>query len=217
MSGSDYERELKKILMGDEEEIDSVCRTLSDSVETSYKKMVGNPFLVVRGAGSLGIDLIVMGYGFYFALEVKSSGDEVIHFSDDERLGEQADELVELSREREVPVFYPQRLKTQKHRERWVIHRVDTDISDVEGVEIPVIGRTVHGNRKLEFEGGLPLSRFIDGIVQRLRLRDEVSEPDMLCMECNEREIAVYNPELGYVCKECFKEYVEELEEKKEE
>lgn len=169
MTGGNYERELKKIFEGDKEKINQLCKTLPEEVVPAYKQMIDCPFLVVRGAGSLGIDLIVMRNVHYFAFEVKSSKNKTIYLSGDNRLSEQADKMKELSEELNIRMYYPQRLKTKKHIEKWKMFRVKTKVSNIVGTNIPAVPCTVHGNRKLEFDEGLPLSDFLNAVVRKQR------------------------------------------------
>lgn len=79
----------------------------------NYNSMLRDPFLVIRAAGSLGVDLVALRWDFSFPIEVKSSCDDVLHFSKNQRLTEQADSMLsECCRSHLVPI-YAYRLKSQ--------------------------------------------------------------------------------------------------------
>jgi Holliday junction resolvase len=89
--GDVYERELKNILSGDEKTIRKIMKGCLEDEADSYLSLVDHPFMVVRAAGSHGVDLIAMRWDYSFPIEVKSSVDDVMHFSRSPRLGEQAE------------------------------------------------------------------------------------------------------------------------------
>lgn len=80
--GNPYERELKGILGGDEDAIRKATRTASPSEAAAYLATRERPFLVVRAAGSLGVDLVALRGDVSFPIEVKSAADDVLRFSD---------------------------------------------------------------------------------------------------------------------------------------
>ncbi len=90
-AGDVYERELKNILSGDEKAVRKIMKTCTADEAASYESLIGAPFMVVRAAGSHGVDLIAMRWDYSFPIEVKSSVDDVMHFSRSPRLGEQAE------------------------------------------------------------------------------------------------------------------------------
>jgi len=76
-----YEREFKGILSGDLKWIEGVSRNLPVEVMRGYLKIREKPFIVLRAAGSLGVDLVAIRGDVSFPIEVKSSVNDVIHFS----------------------------------------------------------------------------------------------------------------------------------------
>ncbi|MHB8585786.1 MAG: Holliday junction resolvase [Thermoplasmatota archaeon] len=80
-SANDFERELKGILSGNEEWIRRTTKTASPEEVKHYRLATVRPFLVVRGAGSLGVDLVALRNDISFPIEVKSSGEAVLRFS----------------------------------------------------------------------------------------------------------------------------------------
>ncbi len=124
--GDTYERELKALLAGDQKAIAKMVKTC-DAMETAnYNTMLRDPFLVIRAAGSLGVDLVALRWDFSFPIEVKSSSDDVLHFSKNQRLSEQADNMLdECCRSHLVPI-YAFRLKSQRG-DPWRLFTIPTD------------------------------------------------------------------------------------------
>lgn len=71
--GDVYERELKYLLSGDEKTINKMVKTCSDGERRAYMSVMEEPFVVVRAAGSLGMDLVALRWDFSFPIEVKST------------------------------------------------------------------------------------------------------------------------------------------------
>ena len=84
--GDVYERELKALLAGDSKAIAKMVKTCNALEKANYGTMLQDPFLVIRAAGSLGVDLVALRWDFSFPIEVKSSCDDVLHFSKNQRL-----------------------------------------------------------------------------------------------------------------------------------
>src|SRR5919109_829275 len=87
MSGRDgmsslYERELKGLLAGEEDTLRRVTKALEPETSKNYWKVAARPFLVVRAAGSLGVDLVALRGDVSFPIEVKCATADVIRFSD---------------------------------------------------------------------------------------------------------------------------------------
>ena len=92
--GDTYERELKALLAGDKRAVERMVKTCNAMETAAYNTMLLEPFLVIRAAGSLGVDLVALRWDFSFPIEVKSSSDPVMHFSKSQRLVEQADTML---------------------------------------------------------------------------------------------------------------------------
>lgn len=124
--GDTYERELKALLAGEPKAIAKMVKTC-DAMETAnYNSMLVDPFLVIRAAGSLGVDLVALRWDFSFPIEVKSSCEDVLHFSKNQRLSEQADMMLnECCRSHLVPI-YAYRLKSQRG-DPWRLFTIPTD------------------------------------------------------------------------------------------
>ena len=78
-----YERELKGILSAEEGVLDKMTRACPPEQAAAFRKAKAKPFLVVRGAGSLGVDLVALRGDVSFPIEVKSAASDTIRFSDD--------------------------------------------------------------------------------------------------------------------------------------
>jgi hypothetical protein len=80
-SFSTYERELKDLLQGDRASVLRYAKGLPPSERGDLHHVVERPFLVVRGAGSLGFDLVALRAGLALPVEVKASSEATIHFT----------------------------------------------------------------------------------------------------------------------------------------
>jgi hypothetical protein len=81
MSASQYERELKAILGGENKILEKITKTCSVIEKDNYFKIKDKPFAVVRAAGSLGVDLVATRGDISFLTEVKTSIGDTLHFS----------------------------------------------------------------------------------------------------------------------------------------
>lgn len=160
-----YERELKGILTGDAKMLPAVSATLSPEERLAYHSTTENPFLVVRGAGSLGADLVALRHDFSFLLEVKSSKQGRIHFSDAPRLAEQIAEIRRQCEAAGVLPIYAFRRKSVRG-DAWRLFTLPN--LDLRGAaatlarKLPSIAKTPRGNDVLAWDEGLPLARFLE-------------------------------------------------------
>jgi len=160
---SKYERELRDILMGDVETIETISKTMDERSTEAYRTCIDKPFLIMRGAGSLGIDLFATRKDVFFAIEEKSYSNRM-YFSDQKRLKEQHQVFEEYAEEIGLPYIYGFR-KKGKSGEKWAVFRSQkSKIGRVIGDEtkLPLIPQTTHDSRYLSYDEGLPLSRFIE-------------------------------------------------------
>ncbi len=164
--GDIYERELKYLLSGEEKNIQKMVKTCNPKEKMAYEKMLTDPFVVIRAAGSLGVDLVALRWDFSFPIEVKSSIDETMHFSRSQRLTEQADRMKEeCARSHLLPV-YAMRLKGFKG-DPWRIFALpmDEQLKGNMGLlqrKIPTIKVNDNGNYIMKWSDGMKLSDFID-------------------------------------------------------
>ena len=163
--GADYERELKGILAGDADSVRQVTVSATPEEGRDYRRILEHPFLVVRGAGSLGVDLVALRHDFSFPLEVKSSAKPTIAFSRNERMKEQADRMqADCGRAGVIPM-YAFRLKAHRG-DPWRLFAMEPANAfrgrmRILQEKVPRLGVSAAGNYILHFEKGLKLSGFI--------------------------------------------------------
>lgn len=168
MAAGIFERELKGILSGDMEVLKKVTRTCDDDEKKKYSKIIKKPFIVLRAAGSFGVDLVAIRNDFSFPIEVKTSSNKKIHFSvGSGRASKQAEMLInECSKAGLIPI-YAFRLKSIRG-DAWRIFTVD--MGNVKGIlgivykHLPKLESSKKGHFILKWEEGIPLHKFIDYI-----------------------------------------------------
>ena len=120
--------------------------------------------MVVRAGGSLGIDLIAIRGEISFPIEVKSSKKDVLYFSDEGRLTEQANWIQNECEASKVLPLYAYRLKGVRG-DKWRIFTMEIDgLSKKQKViyrKIPTLNETVHGNYKMDWDEGIPLNELL--------------------------------------------------------
>jgi len=165
-AGDRYERELKYLLAGDEKTIKVMMKTCDDNERTAYSSITENPFVVIRAAGSLGVDLVALRWDFSFPIEVKSSSEEVLRFSKNPRLTEQAESMIEECKRASLIPIYAYRLKGFRG-DPWRIFSLP--LGDALKGRMGIIQRTIpqietnsNGNLVMRWENGMKLSKFID-------------------------------------------------------
>ncbi len=174
--GTEYERELKRILSGDEKTVERIARKLDEEEAENYRSVLRRPFMVLRSAGSLGVDLIAMRYDFTFPIEVKSTSTGEVRFSmSSGRQQEQAIAfLSECERVGIVPI-YALRMKRARG-DPWRVYTLP--IQGLVGRQrlihrvLPKIYTTAKGNYILRWEDGMPLNAFLGYV----NLREEEGE-----------------------------------------
>jgi Holliday junction resolvase len=160
-----YERELKGILEGDEKILSRMTKTCSVLEKTAYFLSQQKPFIVVRAAGSFGVDLVALRGDIAFLLEIKSSNSDTLHFSSvDGKLQRQAEKMQrECEKTKTLPV-YGFRLKGHGG-DCWRLFTMEID--QLEGrakilhSRLPKLSRSKSRNYIMRWEEGLPLSDFI--------------------------------------------------------
>lgn len=165
MNASQYERELKGILGGENKTLTKITKTCSALEKDNYLKICDKPFAVIRAAGSIGVDLVAVRGDISFLTEVKSSVSDTLHFSSvGGKLQKQADDMCdECKRTKTLPV-YAFRLKGHRG-DSWRFFTLDID--GVEGAasilhrRLPKLDRSKTGNFVMRWKDGMPLSDFI--------------------------------------------------------
>ncbi len=160
-----YERELKGILEGDEKTLSKITKTCSALEKGNYYLTQQKPFIVVRAAGSFGVDLVALRGDISFLMEIKSSATDTLHFSSvDGKLQRQAEKMRrECERTKTLPV-YGFRLKGHGG-DSWRLFSME--ISQLEGRakilhnRLPKLGVSKNGNFIMRWEDGLPLADFL--------------------------------------------------------
>ena len=162
MAGTNFERELKGILHGDRKILDRVVKGCSPKERENYLSIESHPFMVVRAAGSFGVDLVAIRSDFALPIEVKSSSSKKVTFSHSSgKAQEQAERMkAECQRAGVIPI-YAFRLKGYRG-DAWRIFALDVEgIDGVAGLlyeRIPRVHITSHGGYVLKWDEGMKLS-----------------------------------------------------------
>lgn len=165
-TGSIYERELKNLLSGHEKTIEKMNKTCEDTERTAFSSMMNDPFIVIRAAGSLGVDLVALRWDFSFPIEVKSSAEDVMHFSRSQKLTDQACRMKEECTRSHVAPLYAFRLKGAKG-DPWRIFMLPIEI-ELKGRmgliqrRVPHIEVNGKGNYIMRWNDGMKLSKFLE-------------------------------------------------------
>ncbi|MDI6856423.1 MAG: Holliday junction resolvase [Candidatus Thermoplasmatota archaeon] len=159
-----YERELKGILQYDEEVLDSATKAYPENIKRAFYKIKKRPFIVLRAAGSFGIDLVAIRKDCSFPIEVKAWKEKKFWFSNTPRLKEQVDWLKKLCIKAGIVPIYAFRLKNVRAQDPWRIFTFE--LPSVKGSElynkIPKLRETEEGNYVMDWEEGLELHKFIE-------------------------------------------------------
>lgn len=190
MKGSIYERELKDIFEGRRATLVRMGKRLNHHQRRCYYSTLHYPFVVIRAAGSLGMDLVVLRGDFSFPVEVKSSSSDVFRFSSSGGKAEiQAQSMVDQCLRSHLLPFYAYRLKGARD-DPWRIFVMPLgergeDLSwfeDTHGTfakllmsKVPQVERTAHGARIMRWSNGYPLSSFLE-YLWVLRVREPLPE-----------------------------------------
>ena len=159
-----YERELKEILQGDERVIRRIAQNLDAEIRWNYLKAIEKPFIVVRAAGSFGIDLIAIRGDISFPIEVKSSSVNVIRFSKSKEMQRQLESFRQECSKAQVSPIYAFRLKNAKD-DPWRVFTLE-----IEGLQgrikvlnnrIPKLALTASNNYIMRWKEGMPLNVFL--------------------------------------------------------
>lgn len=164
-----YERELRTLLEGDPSAVRSYARALPPELRATFERLREEPFLVIRGAGSLGFDLVALRREFAFPLEVKASSEPVIRFTDasgraDAQLAAHRAAVGRVG----LTVLYAYRRLGHRSEEAWRMFLAsplpEGGVLRVLCRRLPPVSTTREGHGILRWEEGLPLSRFLDQV-----------------------------------------------------
>lgn len=160
-----YERELKRILQGDIDVLKIATRTCSKEEKEAYFKIKEKPFVVIRSAGSLGVDLVALRGDISFPIEVKSSKYKKIRLANNPQLKEQARKYEKSCRKSNLLPIYAFRLKSVRG-DSWRIFTLENE--NLKGIAKRINSRLakVHKTKDeyyiLKWDDGWPLHKFID-------------------------------------------------------
>jgi len=165
-SSSAYERELRSLLEGEPDAVRSYGRPLPPAERSELEHLIDQPFLIVRGAGSLGFDLVALRRDFAFPFEVKASSEPVIRFSSASgRANAQLESHRKAVERVGLTVLYAYRRVGLRNAETWrVFVAGKVPSSGRIGAlcrRLPPVSRTAEGNGILRWEEGRPLSQFL--------------------------------------------------------
>ena len=165
-SSSAYEREFRSLLEGQREAVRAYGRALPPTERSEFERVIEEPFLIIRAAGSLGFDLVALRREFSIPIEVKASSDEVIRFSAASGRANVQWEAHRRAVERVgLAVLYAYRRVGLRGCENWKLFIAgELPKGGTLGYvcrHLPPVGRTADGNGVLRWEEGMPLSRFL--------------------------------------------------------
>jgi Holliday junction resolvase len=168
-SFSSYERELRDLLQGDREAVFRYAKALVPTDRPALERVMGSPFLVVRGAGSLGFDLVAMRRELALPVEVKASSEATIHFT--AASGRAAEQLEAHRRAVErvgLVAVYAYRKIGHRAGDPWRLfsaaRQPQRGLLGLLARRLPPVERTREGNAVLRWENGMPLVRFLSTV-----------------------------------------------------
>ena len=162
---SQYEREFKGILEGEDKVLSKITKTCDILEREKYLCVEKKPFIAVRAAGSLGVDLVALRGDISFLVEIKTSVEDTLRFSSvSGKLQEQAEKMhSECEKTKTLPI-YAFRLKNYRG-DAWRLFTMN--VKGLEGrasvlhKRLPKLDHSKSGNFIMRWEDGLPLSDFI--------------------------------------------------------
>jgi len=161
--GSEYERELKRLLEGDLASLVKMKKTCSAAEGEGYGMMERYPFMVVRGAGSFGVDLVALRGEFAFPIEVKSSTYDKVYLSQP-RLKEQLGSFLEECVRANTFPLYAYRFKGYRG-DPWRVFTLPMGdlkyFTKTLNDKVNKMGETRGGNFVMKWDEGMPLSKFL--------------------------------------------------------
>ena len=163
---SEFERELKGILTGDNNILYKITKSCSPSESHNYMAILTNPFIVIRSAGSLGIaDLVAIRGDMSFLIEIKTSKAKEIRFIRSSGANQkQAEKIVIQCKKAGTLLLYAHRLKGIRG-DCWRVFSLD--IKGLSGIarlihdKVPLLRKTKGGTYIMNWDEGMKLSTFI--------------------------------------------------------
>ncbi len=167
--GDAFERELRALLAGDEVALKKMVNTCDEEEERGYLSIRKRPFLVIRAAGSFGMDLVAIWGDLALPIEVKSSKSDVLWFSNSKRLLEQAESIKEDCTKTGLVPVYAFRLKGFRG-DPWRVFSlpVDEAFGRLRLIQrkLPLPDESKNGNYIMRWEEGLKLSSFMEYLIE---------------------------------------------------
>jgi Holliday junction resolvase len=159
-----YERELKRILQGDIETLETVTKTCSEDEKANYFMTVDKPFVVIRSAGSLGVDIVALRGTISLPIEVKSTVKKVIRLAGSPHLKEQLQNFEKACDKAGLLAIYAFRRKSIRG-DSWRLYtlRSKSFKGILRGVyaHLEKMELTRDGYYIMRWENGTPLNEFI--------------------------------------------------------
>jgi Holliday junction resolvase len=172
-SSSAYERELRSLLEGQPDAVRSYARSLPPTERARFERLIEQPFLIIRAAGSLGFDLVALRREFAFPLEVKASSEKVIRFSAasgraNAQLASHRKAVARVG----LTVLYAYRRVGLRGAESWRLFIAGT-VPEAGMLRyvcrlLPPVSQTPEGNGILRWDEGQPLSQFLGRVHELL-------------------------------------------------
>ncbi|MCI4365880.1 MAG: Holliday junction resolvase [Thermoplasmata archaeon] len=168
-SFSAYERELRCLLEGDRSAVLRYSKSIPPIERADLERVVDEPFLVVRGAGSLGFDLVAMRGGLALPVEVKASSEPTIHFTAASGRAAEQLEAHRVSVERVgLVAVYAYRKIGHRNGDSWRLfsaaRQPQRGLLGLLARRLPPVERTREGNAVLRWDHGMPLIRFLSTV-----------------------------------------------------
>jgi Holliday junction resolvase len=161
-----YERELKRILQGDVDTLKNVTKTCSKEEKEAYFKIKERPFVVIRSAGSLGVDLVALKDNISFPIEVKSSVYKKIRMSNNPQLKEQSERFENACEKAGLMAIYAFSIFKRIRGDSWRIFTLENN--NLKGIakrinnRLAKVHKSPDGYMILKWDDGWPLNKFID-------------------------------------------------------
>jgi len=136
--GVSAERELKRIFLGVDEM--SSRPQFTETERAGYQTAVAHPFLSVRSAASLQVDLLVCKQNLVLPFEIKASSKREFHFSSGDLIQAQLDGYIEISKHYGLLPLYAFRLSNTTS-DPWRIFLCPISRSYVSSEMLPIYER----------------------------------------------------------------------------
>jgi len=163
---SHYERELKGIFEGDQVLLEKITKRCTPQEKDNFYAVIKKRFIVVRAAGSLGVDLVALRGDVSFLVEIKSSVQDTLHFSSvGGKLQQQALAMQQDCVTTKTLPIYAFRLKNAPTGDSWRLFTMQ--VPGLEGrlqvlsKRLPLLQQSKQGSYIMRWHEGLPLSDFI--------------------------------------------------------